>query len=284
MSAEADIALIGAGRLGSCLARALCQAGYRVRAIASRRADSAKRLAAELPAAVDCTAERAVEHAWVFLTVGDDALAELVWNLPFVPSQRVVHCSGALPLSVLAPARARGAQVGCLHPLQSFPERTSPASRFSGITIGVEGEGGLQAELTALCAALGARSLDLTGVDRARYHAAAVIASNYVVALSAAAARAFALAGLPPELARQALSPLTRGAADNVAQLPWAQALTGPLARGDIDTVRAHLEALAAEPSLRELYRALGSELLRLPLPLGPEQRALLRGLLEPDS
>jgi predicted short-subunit dehydrogenase-like oxidoreductase (DUF2520 family) len=127
---------------------------------------------------------------------------------------------------------------------------------------------------------LGARVLRLEGVDRAGYHAAAVFASNYLVALHAAAAEAFAVAGLPPEAAAPALSPLTARAADNVARLPLAEALTGPLARGDRQTIERHLRALEASPQLSSLYRALGRQLLSLPLELPEATRAALQRML----
>jgi predicted short-subunit dehydrogenase-like oxidoreductase (DUF2520 family) len=90
---------------------------------------------------------------------------------------------------------------------------------------------------------------------------AAVFASNYVVALASAAARSWALAGLPRESARPALGPLLAAVAANVTAFDLAQALTGPVARGDVGTIRAHLAALSGEPSLRDLYRDLALEL-----------------------
>jgi predicted short-subunit dehydrogenase-like oxidoreductase (DUF2520 family) len=191
-----------------------------------------------------------------------------------------VHCSGALGLDVLDPARAAGALRGCFHPLQTFPERFADAARLRGITIGLEGDAELDAELRALCRELGATPLSLAGIDRARYHAAAVFASNYVVALHAAAARAFAQAGLTPDAARAALAPLTQATAEAIARLPLTHALTGPIARGDARTVEEHVRALAADPALRALYAQLGTALLELPLPLPPERRTALEAVL----
>ena len=102
--------------------------------------------------------------------------------------------------------------------------------------------------LLEACTALGASPLDLSGVDRARYHAAAVLASNYVIALHEAAARAFELAGLPRKAARGALAPLTLGAANALAGLPLEQALTGPLARGDVGRSSATSQRSTASP------------------------------------
>jgi predicted short-subunit dehydrogenase-like oxidoreductase (DUF2520 family) len=148
---------------------------------------------------------------------------------------------------------------------------------------GVEGEGELAARLERYANDLGASSVSLRGVDRARYHAAAVLASNYVVALHVAAAQAWALAGLPAAQARSALAPLTLGAADQVRRMPLEAALTGPLARGDVETIAKHLHALAQAPELRELYQRLGKTLLALPLSLPPERRARVEALLHDD-
>jgi predicted short-subunit dehydrogenase-like oxidoreductase (DUF2520 family) len=278
---EDGIGLIGASRLGTTLALALQRAGHSVVAVASRSTASAAAFAQRLPGvrALDADA-LALRCELVVLAVPDAAIAGLAATLPWRAGQQVVHCSGALGLSALDAARARGALRGCLHPLQSFPERFGAAERFTGIRCGIEGDGPLDARLQALCRALGADPLSLAGVDRARYHAAAVLASNYVVALHAAAAAAWALAGLPEGSAREALAPLTQGAADAVRRLPLPDALTGPIARGDAATVARQLDALADAPQLQELYRRLGAALLGLPLALAPEQRAALESAL----
>jgi predicted short-subunit dehydrogenase-like oxidoreductase (DUF2520 family) len=108
-----------------------------------------------------------------------------------------------------------------------------------------------------------------------------VLASNYVVALLTAARRAWEHSGLPGATAREALAPLLLGSAENAARLPPEQALTGPIARGDTETVARHLEALGQLPELRELYRQLGRELLGLELSHGPAVRERLRELLQ---
>lgn len=278
------LGVVGAGRLGGALAEALVEAGYPLAAVAGRDPGSpdalARRLgnagatrsvaASELPAHVDV----------VFVAVPDEAVAAVASDLPWRAGQVAIHCAGALGLDALAGARTRGALAGCLHPLQSFPEGTGGAARFRGIACGVEGDGAVAGALEALCRDLGATSFSLAGVDRARYHAAAVFASNYVVALHAAAERAWTLAGLPGARAREALAPLTLGTAGNVARLPLHAALTGPIARGDADTVARHLTALATAPDLADLYRRLGATLLDIGLPLAPEERAALERAL----
>lgn len=279
----APIGIVGAGRLGAALGEALTSAGYAVRAIASRTPGSAQALASRLPGAEALTAEALVARVdVVWLTLPDVAIEGEARSLPWRAGQIALHCAGGLGLDVLDAARAVGVRVGCLHPLQSFPDREHGGRRFAGVACGIEAEGALDAALRALARDLGAVPFSLAGVDRARYHAAAVLASNCVVALHAAAERAWSLAGLPAERARTALAPLTLGAADAIARLPLAEALTGPVARGDVTTVARHLDALAADPALGELYRRLGEALLALPLTLSTTEREALARVFRP--
>jgi predicted short-subunit dehydrogenase-like oxidoreductase (DUF2520 family) len=273
--------VVGAGRLGTSLALALEHVGRRVSRVASARGPSAQLLAERLASAQSVTVEQlAAECELVWIAVPDAAIAGIARSLPWRSGQRVVHASGALGLDVLDAVRSAGGLRGCLHPLQTFPERFADPQRFAGIVCGIEADGTLGAELEQLSAELGASSLRLEGIDRARYHVAAVFASNYLVALHAAAAQAWTLAGLPPALARGALAPLTLAAAESVSRLPLEAALTGPLARGDVGTLAAHARALEQAPELRALYQRLGAALLALPLPLSETQRRELAALL----
>ena len=290
------VGVIGAGRLGSALAGALAAAGYTDLRIATRDPASptearTRAVAAALGVEESSSAALVAGSALVFLAVPDRAIAGLAGELTWRAGQGAVHCSGALGLDVLAAAAARGAIAGCLHPLQTFPgppDATAGAGLFRGIVCGVEGAAPLGELLVAIAHDLGARSLRLDGVDRALYHAAAVLVSNDVAALMAAATRAWVLAGLPEDAARDALSPLllaaaANSAAANGAHLPLAQALTGPIARGDATTVERHLRALAApggDADLAHLYRALARELLRLDLGHAPEVAAALEVVL----
>ena len=273
--------ILGAGRLGASLAQALDRAGHRLEAVASRNASRARELAASLSGARAASAEELVGACdLVFATVPDGALPRVAAELDWRRGQSVVHTSGALGLDVWAPAAERGALPGCLHPLQSFPSLGGEPERFRGIHCGIEAGGSLGPRLERLTRSLGAAPLRLEGVDRAAYHAAAVLASNCVVGLAAAAARVWERAGLPSEAAREALAPLLRGATDALARLPLPEALSGPVARADVATVERHLAALADAPDLLALYRALGRELLALDLGHDPSTRDALARLL----
>lgn len=277
------IGVVGAGRLGSALVRSLMACGYLVDKVAARRSDGASRIADECAITSVTTSEVVASSDLVFLAVPDAAIEEVAGAERWRPGQAVAHCSGAAGLGVLAAAQARDALVGCFHPLQSFSGDDGP-ERFRGVAVGVEGTAPLGEWLGTMARDLGATPLRLEGVDRALYHAAAVLVSNDAVALMAAAARTWEAAGLPRDTARGALAPLLLGAARNIEARPLEQALTGPVARGDVGTVRRHLDALEPHPDLRSLYRALGRELLALPLSLTVVARADLEALFANDD
>jgi predicted short-subunit dehydrogenase-like oxidoreductase (DUF2520 family) len=275
------VAIVGLGRLGASLVRALLSARVNVTGLTGKFDDRVKARAAEwtLESSVTTLGRVADNAELVFVTVPDGELATVTEKLEVGPGQNVVHCSGALDLAPLRAAEVRGATCGVFHPLQSFgPE--APAERFAGIAVGIDAESPLDLSLSQLAERIGASPFSLRGVDRARYHAAAVFTSNYVVALHAAAARIWSSAGLPESAARAALAVLSRGAVDNIAAHDLAQALTGPIARGDAATVSGHLAGLANDLPSLALYSALARELLGLPLQITRDQREALERLL----
>jgi predicted short-subunit dehydrogenase-like oxidoreductase (DUF2520 family) len=275
------VAIVGLGRLGASLVRALLRAGVNVTGLTGNDDERVKLRASEwnLEGSVTTLGRIADDAQLVFVTVPDAALAPVTEKLAVGPGQNVVHCSGALGVAPLAAAQARGAACGVFHPLQSFGPDAS-AERFTDVAIGVDAESPLDVALSELAERIGALPFSLRGVDRARYHAAAVFASNYLVALHAAAGRIWRSAGLPESAARAALATLSRGAVENIAAHELAQALTGPIARGDAATVSGHLVALSDDLPSVALYRALARELLGLPLKISQDQRVALERML----
>jgi predicted short-subunit dehydrogenase-like oxidoreductase (DUF2520 family) len=161
--------------------------------------------------------------------------------------------------AVLSPVAARGSACGSLHPLQTVPDPATAAERWRGAYAAVEGDDRAVAEAERLARLLALTPVRLPAGAKVLYHAGAVAASNYVVTL----------AGLSAELAAEIYRPLLAGAAANLAGTSAAAALTGPIRRGDIDTIRAHLAALDRED--RRLYAALGIETVRLAVEGGLE-------------
>ena len=273
--AALPLAFIGAGRAGSALATALRDAGHPVAAVHSRTAAHAARLAAATGAVVVHSALEAMELAAItFATVPDDeigrvAAAVAVENVA-LPGRSLVHCSATHGADVLAPARSTAALVGAFHPLQALAGAASaPLLRGSSFTI--EAPEPLHGTLAGLVADLGGHLLDLPAGGRALYHAAAVLAGNAPLALLARAVSLLEEAGIDRDAAHRALSALLAGAASNAAEAGVEGALTGPVVRGDAATVARHLEALASDPPIRELYRHLALESLALAGPVGRE-------------
>jgi len=190
----------------------------------------------------------------VFLAVPDGAVTESAARLARMrPDARLsfVHLSGALGLAALEPLR--GCALGSFHPLQSFPVPRDP-SAFKGITIGVDATTpALERRLRSLARAIGGRPKHVGDEERVLYHAAAVYASNYVDVVVAEAVRLLRQIGWGEAEATAALMPLVEGGVQNIRDRGPIRALTGPIRRGDAETVRRHLEALDRP----DLYRML---------------------------
>ena len=275
--AHGGIGFVGAGSVGTALALALSQRGYAVRAAASRTRASALRLAARVPGVEPCgDAQEVVDRcAVVFLTVPDDAIADVAGALTWRRGQAAVHCSGATSLDSLSVPRSQGAMVGGFHPLQTFATPESAARDLAGTTFGIEAAPPLREELQQMAQALGGRPIALRAEDRALYHASAVAACGLVASLVGLSAELWSGFANPRDGLR-ALLPLMRGTLESLERDGLPAALTGPLTRGDATTVASHVEALeAASPVLLPIY-------CRLSLAALPLARA--KGGLSPDG
>jgi predicted short-subunit dehydrogenase-like oxidoreductase (DUF2520 family) len=244
-----DIAIVGSGRAGTAVAVLWRAAGHRIVAVEGREA-TAERAARHLPGVpVMPIGEAARAAALVVIAVPDDLIAAraqaMVDEGGVEPGRWIAHLSGATPLAALDAARARGARGIGIHPLQTFPDVDAAIERIPGCTVAIgadDEEGAFLAE--RLAEDLGGRPFRLAEEHRALYHAAAVFASNYLVAAAGVAEHLFEAAGLPDPLA--ALVPLQRASVENLARTGAGPALTGPAARGDAGTIARNLEALDA--------------------------------------
>ena len=272
MAKQPRIGFIGAGRAGTALAVALAEAGYEVVAVASRSRASAEALARRLPGARAVAAAQDVVDTCdlIFLTVPDDQIRPVVEGLHWREGVAVVHTSGVETRDALRAALAQGAETGSLHPLQTFAGLEGGAGKLRGAVMAVEAEGALRERLLEIVSGIGATPIELRAEDKALYHASAVLVSNYVVTLSKLASDLWLRFGWERPAALRALAPLLRGAVENIETLGLPAALTGPVARGDVATVRRHIEALTdAAPALLDVYRALGLETIPLALAKG---------------
>ncbi|MFH1764859.1 MAG: Rossmann-like and DUF2520 domain-containing protein [Gemmatimonadota bacterium] len=202
----------------------------------------------------------------VFLGVPDAMLPEISMALAALgeapPGCAAFHLSGALGTDPLAPLLEKGYSVGTLHPLQSLADPVLGAELLKGAYFAVSGEPSAISVARRIVNPLGSFVFTVPVARRPLYHAAAVFASNYLAGLIGAAARLMVQAGLPEDEALQAILPLARGSLENLGRLGPVRALTGPVSRGDVETVRLHLRAL--EPRERTLYASLGLEILKL--------------------
>jgi predicted short-subunit dehydrogenase-like oxidoreductase (DUF2520 family) len=251
--------------MGASLAVAMKRAGYAVTAVSRRDPAAARSVAERLGGALATDDPQAVVDAVdvVFVTTVDARIEETVRSLAFRPAQVVLHGSGATPLSALDAAHDAGALTGGFHPLQSFPDEHGESS-FGGVTFGVEAaDNGLLEWLWTLAGALGGRAVRLTASTRAAYHASGTMASSLVSGLVALAAELWRELGLSREEGLEALGPLLLGTSRQITTSGIPGAMTGAFVRGDVETVRRHVGALAGE-DVRRAYAALA--LAQLPI------------------
>ena len=282
--------VVGAGPVATALAGGLRLAGVPVLGLWSRRPGAARAaaslagVAAFSPAPPDLVLEAEV----LILAVRDDAVAAVAHQLVgtgLVGERHVLlHCSGAhAAAEAFTPVAGKVGGVGTLHPLRAISDPKATMRAWKGTVFGVEGDGRGRGAATQLAQLLGGTALALDGAAMVRYHAAATIASNYVVALLDAAAGLLRAAGVDEAAALAALVPLAQSAVANVGEKGLAHGLTGPIRRGDAGTVARHLAALSADPALSELYLVLGRRALGLAHVAGvanPEDLAAISALL----
>ncbi len=277
--ARLRVGVIGAGRVGTVLGAALDRAGHRVvavSAVSQRSLAAAERL---LPGVPVRRSPEVIEAAdLVLLTVPDDVLPGLVSGLAAtgvpVTGRLLAHTSGRHGLAVLEPATRQGALPLAVHPVMTFTGRPDDLDRLTGICFGVTAPGPLRAAAEALVIEMGGEPVFIEESARALYHAGLASAANHLVALVAQSADLLRAAGVA-EPSRM-LSPLLFAALDNALRLGDA-GLTGPVARGDADTVAEHVAALReVSPEALRAYVALA----RL-----TADRALAAGILAaPDA
>ena len=263
---QAGVAIVGAGRMGQGLALALQSAGRPVLLLARTRHQVAPPLRLHEGSRASATSDADV----VLLAVPDGAITAVAGELAnerAIESRHVVlHLSGLLNSDALSPLAATGAGLGSFHPLQTVPDPVHAPVRLKGAYAGIEGDSRALAAGRGLAGALAMTAVTIPATAKAAYHAGATFAANYTTVLAAVAERLAATAGVPAEIAGRLYLPLIRGAASSL-ELGPAAALTGPIRRGDVETVAAHLRALAPED--RALYLLLAREALRLTVEAG---------------
>ena len=266
------LGFIGAGTVGTALAVRLSDKGYQVVAVSSRSRTSAEKLAQEVSGCEVYNTNQDVANAaeLIFITTPDDIIASVASEIRWHTERSVVHCSGAASTDILEPARKLGAQIGAFHPLQTFASVRQAIENMPGSTFALEAEEPLLSTLKDMATALDGHWIELKASDKVAYHAAAVIACNYLVTLVKLATDLWQTFNIPPQQATQALLPLIRGTIHNIDTVGIPQCLTGPIARGDTGSIKKHLEALQkVAPALVSAYRELGRQTIPIALAKG---------------
>ena len=246
LNRDSRIAFIGAGTVGKSLAVALERRGYKVVAAASRTFSSAEALAGLLDGCVAYrTHQEAVDAAdFVLVTSTDDAIGRITAGVLWQPGQGVAHCSGVTSLDVLEPAETQGALVGTIHPLQTFSSVEDAQKTLPGTTFAIEGEGEVRDFLRQLAVDLGGNPIFLRPQDKPLYHTSVVMMGGLLSGMFGHVADLWQHFGIDREDAIGALVPIAQGIVTTVDSVGIPQALAGPYVRGDVGTVRKHLEAL----------------------------------------
>jgi len=276
--ARLRVGVIGPGRAGTALARALGRAGHEITAAAAVSETSKQRARDNFPHAKLEDPAQVIEDAdLVLLTVPDDVLPGLVAGLAATEAplagRLLAHASGAHGIRVLDPATEAGALPLAIHPVMTFTGRDDDVDRIKGVSFGVTAPEPLRPAAEVLVIEMGGEPVFIAEENRHLYHAALAFAANHLVTLVAEAEDMLSKAGA--ENPSRMLGPLLGAALDNALRFGDA-GLTGPVARGDDGTVAAHVAAIReADPGALGAYLALA----RL-----TADRALATGLLRPND
>jgi predicted short-subunit dehydrogenase-like oxidoreductase (DUF2520 family) len=271
------IGIVGAGAVGTALGVALSRAGWPIHAVASRDATRRERFRSlvEVSRAFVDPEPLVEEVELIILAVPDDVVAALAGTLRMYGGQAMIHTSGALGAEALAPAMAAGTQIGSFHPLVAFADTERAVAALHGATIAIEADDQLAAMLGDMAEAIGATPVRLAPGAKPAYHAAAVLAAGGFVALLDAIAELGRVAGLDESGSLTIYGRLIEGTLGNARALGIGAALTGPVTRGDLGTLRGNLDAVRIHaPRAMDLFVAAARREIEL---------AIDRGVVAPE-
>jgi predicted short-subunit dehydrogenase-like oxidoreductase (DUF2520 family) len=259
-----SIAIVGVGRLGTALAQRLSESGYKISKVNSRKTPRASQLRADI----------------IWFCVPDAEIGAVARSFLEVEWEGKVafHSSGVLISDVLSQLRRVGACVASVHPLMTFVKGSVP--ELATVPFAIEGDQTAVRMARRIVRDLGGRPVGIRKQDKVAYHAFATMICPLLISLLAASEKAAALAGIPKAEARRRMLPIIRQTLRNYEKLGPAGAFSGPIVRGDVATIRAHLEVLAKVPSAKSAYTALGRAALDF---LPNRNRGQIARLLERD-
>lgn len=269
---QSRIGFIGAGNVAKSFAVALSRQGYPVVAAASRSLSSAEDLAGRVPGCVayESLDDAAAASDVVFVTTPDDSIQATAESVAWRAGQAVVHTSGALTLEVLDAAAKAGASPGAFHPMQLFSSPETGVDSIPETTFGIAGDAELGAYLEEMALAIGGRPVFVAAEDKPLYHLSGVMVGGLLSSLAATAAQLWEAFDFDRERGVQALAPMMRGVANNLETLGVPGGVAGPYTRGDLGTIRMHLEALRTRaPHVLPLYCEMAMAAIPLALEKG---------------
>jgi predicted short-subunit dehydrogenase-like oxidoreductase (DUF2520 family) len=277
MSWNSHLAVIGAGRVGSAMAFLAHEKGYKIVGLCCQYLEEAQIAAAFLNQ--NDIAKKAPglwlrEADLILITTPDDLIGQVCTQIvtaEYIKSGSIIaHCSGAHPSFILKPAADIGCPIGSLHPLQSCATKEMAISVLPGSYFCIEGSEEARNVLKNLALSIGGKILEIATDDKPLYHASAAVASNFLVSLINFALSLYEGIGIDREKGLLALTPLFEGTIRNIKAVGIPEALTGPIMRGDLGTVKTHLEAIKNRtPYYLLLYSALGLETTRVAISKG---------------
>jgi predicted short-subunit dehydrogenase-like oxidoreductase (DUF2520 family) len=260
--------IIGAGRVGTSLALGLTGTGFVLKKISDCSAKKARRAKRMLSLGQATTSSRlaASSAEIVFICVPDSEISRVVKEISSIDYQGkfVFHTSGALSSKVLEPLAQKGAAIASFHPVQTFASEVFDPTIFKGIFFGLEGNRKAVDLGIKMARKLGGQAILIRAEDKPVYHLACSIASNFLIILLSEASQLFKNIGLEEESVFDILGPLLNKTLQNVKKLGIEQSLTGPVARGDLETVKRHLTITGADPGLDRIYRVMCFEALKM--------------------
>lgn len=287
---DLKIAIIGAGTVGTSVGHLLQSKGFDIATVASRSPASLERVKSFIKGTLTTDATEAAKRAnIIFITTNDDQIKPVCQQVAqgggFSQGDAVFHMSGALSTDVLESAKQNKANVGSIHPLQSFASITQAIKILPGSTFGITAESKILPLAQEIVEALDGKAIFVRDEDKPLYHAAACATCNYLVALFHYAQSIYKNLGIDNEASREALLPLVKGTVANMAQAEGGQVakvLTGPIGRGDTKTLSKHLEAFDEKlPHLKQLYCQLGACTTQVALEKGTIDRQKQQELLK---
>ena len=265
MVTKDKIAILGMGKVGTAVGNLLRSAGYEIAGVADMSVASAKKGAEYTGGKVYIDLVAAASQAdTVFITTGDDAIASVCVEISerggVAAGDKVVHMSGAGGLDLLKSARMAGAHAAGIHPIQSFADAESAVENIPGSTFGITSDKEIEDWAVQIVRDLGGTPFFVSDADRPLYHAAACMASNYLVTLMNTVERVYEAAGFNSEDVLKSFWPLVKGTIKNIETRGTVQSLTGPISRGDVETVKKHIRAFRDRlPEILDAYSIMGA-------------------------